>query len=160
MSVPLVRHGDVGDWRLADDEFLATFRLPQPSLRHDVLSQRHPMPREDLITFDEAEHVYTFRGVRVPRSVTALLHRYTHEFNPRAALAVMRAEKRLELAERGVGTSDDEILAFWRFNGEVQRARGQLLHYHAEQMVNGRRQTFYFKYTELTQALLPPPDLR
>ena len=138
MSVPLVRHGDVGDWRLADDAFLATFRLPQSSLRHDVLAQQHPMPREDLITFDEAEHVYTFRGVRVPRSVTGLLHEYSHEFNPRAALASMRAEKRLELAERGVGTSDEDILDFWRFNGEVQRARGQLLHYHAEQILNGR----------------------
>ena len=139
MSVPPVRHGDVGDWRLSDGEFLATFRLPCPSLRYDVLAQRHPMPRESLITFDEADHVYTFRGERVPRSVTGLLHAYSQDFNPTLALALMKPEKREELAACGAGSTDDEILAHWQFNGEVQRARGQLLHFQAEQVLNGRQ---------------------
>jgi len=138
MSRPPVRHGDVGDWRLPDDKFLATFHLPSPSMRHDVLAQWHPMPHENLITFDEVEHVYTFRGERVPRSVTGLLHEYTHEFNPEASVAAMRPEKREELVACGVGSSDDEILAYWQLNGEIQRARGQLLHFHAEQVLNGR----------------------
>ena len=137
MLFPLVRHGDVGDWRLPDGEFLATFHLPSTGQRIDILAQRNPLPRENLITFDEKEHVYTFRGVRVPRSVTGLLHAYTQEFVPQLALAVMRPEKREELAACGAVT-DDEILARWRINGEVQRARGQLLHYHAEQTLNGR----------------------
>ena len=138
MSASPVRHGDVGDWRLPDAEFLATFRLPGPSMRYDVLAKRHPMPREDFVTFDEAEHVYTFRGVRVPRSVTGLLHEYTQEFNATLALAAMKPEKRAELAACGAVT-DDGILDHWRFNGEVQRARGQLLHFQAEQLVNGRQ---------------------
>ena len=96
------------------------------------------MPREDFLTFDEAEHIYTFRGERVPRSVTGLLHMYAQEFDPRAALTTMTPEKREELAARGAGSTDDEILAYWRCNGEVQRARGQLLHYHAEQLLNDR----------------------
>jgi len=52
-------------------------------MRYDVLAQRHPMPRENLITFNEVEHVHTFRDERVPRSVTELLHEYTHTFNPK-----------------------------------------------------------------------------
>ena len=37
----------------------------------------------------------------------------------------------------GLGTSDAEILERWRNNGDVQSKRGQLLHYNAEQLVNG-----------------------
>eukprot|EP00973_Karenia_brevis_P092308 12411777-Karenia_brevis.AAC.1 len=134
----LVCHGAVGDWRLSDVEFLETFRSPDASVRHDVLAERSPLRDEDLISFHEAEHKYTFRGEPVPRSVTGLLHSYTHEFNPTLALSVMRPDKRKDLEARGVGSTDAEILRHWQFHGEVQRARGQLLHYHVEQALNGR----------------------
>eukprot|EP00973_Karenia_brevis_P009099 1232620-Karenia_brevis.AAC.1 len=50
----------------------------------------------------------------------------------------MCPEEREELQARGIGCSEEEFLKNWKFNGEVQRARGQLLHYHAEQALNGR----------------------
>ena len=39
--------------------------------------------------------------------------------------------------EDGDVMTDEEIAAAWRNNGEVQRSRGQLLHFHAEQFLNG-----------------------
>ena len=132
-----VRHGDVGDWRLDDQEFLASFHLPSPGLRHEALAHENPMPFEHLITFDEVEHVYTFSGKRVPRSVTKLLHTYSQDFDPLIALSIMKPETRQDL-EAIAGPEDKDIIAYWRTNGEIQRARGQLLHYHAEQILNGR----------------------
>jgi hypothetical protein len=46
--------------------------------------------------------------------------------------------KKAALEERGVTTEGDGILKSWERNGEIARARGHLLHYQAEQMVNGR----------------------
>ena len=45
-----VRNGEVGDWRLPDDDFLASFRLPVRGA--GKLARLHPFYREDLIHFD------------------------------------------------------------------------------------------------------------
>ena len=85
-----VPHGDVGDWRLSDEEFLKTFHLP--CSRCDVLKERNPFPREDRIVFDEGPHTYTIDGQFVmPRSVTGLIHKYTSEFNAQLVIAEMQA---------------------------------------------------------------------
>ena len=131
--MPTVTHSDCGDWRLSDSEFLATFRLP--GARRDVLRQRHPLPRESRIHFDEellvhcvcvcalgcaqgvhaklnAEgskrvefaqgraappaareeaHTYTIDGTKLaPRSVTGLVHKFTHEFDAQRVVAEMQ----------------------------------------------------------------------
>ena len=59
---------DVADWRLSDDDFLESFKLPQKG--KGVLAERYPFPKEDRITFDEQKHEYTIDGVIAPRSVT------------------------------------------------------------------------------------------
>ena len=103
------------------------------------------MPREDRITFDEESHVYTVDGVRVPRSVTGFLHSFSHEFDPREAIRSMQSgrnweERRAEFTrDDGKDMTPDEIAARWASNGQVQRTRGTLLHYHAEQACNGRQ---------------------
>ena len=76
----IVRHGDVGDWRLADEPFLASFRLPTATDKRETLAIRNPFPPEDRILFNETEHVYTVDGVQVPRSVTRLVHKFCGKF--------------------------------------------------------------------------------
>ena len=49
----------------------------------------------------------------------------------------MKPDKRGDL-EAKAGTADEDIINYWKRNGTIQRARGQLLHYHVEQMLNGR----------------------
>ena len=132
---------EVGDWRLLPDEqFLATFQLPKRGAGR--LAALHPLPLEDKITICEASHTYTFDGQKVARSVTGLLHNFASDFNPQAALACMKAshrweDKRAELEAQGLGVSDAEILHRWSLSGRVASARGTLLHFHAECMMNG-----------------------
>jgi hypothetical protein len=43
--------------------------------------------------------------------------------------------KKAGLEDQGLGTGDEDILRRWEKNGQIARARGHLLHYHAEMMV-------------------------
>ena len=141
----VVRNGDVGDWRLSDADFAETFRLPSQAQgdRHDALAERNPLTRDTRISFDEERHIYTVDGVTVQRSVTGFVHAYAPEFDPHDAIQMMKAgrnweTKRLEfLKENGEEKTPDEIAHDWSRNGEVQRKRGTLLHFHAEQYLNG-----------------------
>ena len=140
----MVCHGVVGDWRLSDGDFMASFRLPVAADKHDVLRGRHPFPNEERLTFDEVSHTYTFDGVVVPTSVTTLVHRYCGGFDPLRALAVMKSreswiwKQQQFIGDDGEVAGDAKIVEQWARNGEVQRSRGTLLHYHAEQYLNGR----------------------
>ena len=137
MIVPIT---DVADWRLCDEEFLRSFRLPRKGA--GVLALRFLFPRESRITFDEAGHLYTIDSLQAPRSVTGLLHEYASEFSPERALHAMKNgkdwdQKKAGLEEQSLGTDDEDILQRWQNNGEIARARGHLLHWQSEQMVNG-----------------------
>ena len=141
LKMALIRHGECGDWRLPDDEFIRTFRLPAE--RPGILARRNPFPRDDRIVFDAADHSYCVDGIRAPISVTGFLHRFSPDFDPHAAAAAMMGgagwqEKQHEFmnADGAIKTAD-EIIDAWARNGEVQRARGTLLHYHAEMALNG-----------------------
>ena len=93
-----VRNGDVGDWRLPDGEFLASFRLPTQAERSDTLALLHPLPREDRIVFEEVSHTYTIdRSTKVPRSVTGLLHSFGEEFGARGAAEAMQRSPNWEV---------------------------------------------------------------
>jgi hypothetical protein len=50
----------VGDGRLPDDQFLASFRLPREEDRIDPLAALHPLPREARLHLDAEAHVYYF----------------------------------------------------------------------------------------------------
>ena len=93
-------------------------------MRGTRLAHLHPLERESRVTFAEDAHVYTVDGQRVPRSVTGLLHSFATDFDSQQIVENM-------------GIKDpEEILRLWRMNGKVKSARGTLLHYHAEQMLN------------------------
>ena len=125
-------------WQLPDDEFVRLPTLP----RIIQLQERYPFPREDRVAFYESTHTYIVDGLRVPRSVTSLLHEYATPFDPMRALACMKRgrgwdAKREAMEQQGLGTSDEEMAERWRRNGEVQSKRGQLLHHQAEMLLNG-----------------------
>ena len=137
-----VLNGVVGDWRLADNEFVASFTLPSEKL--DPLKRNHPFPREHRIQFDEAAHTYKIDGrIVVPRSVTAIVYTISAPFDARACVEQMRGRDTWEwrqyqfMREDGTPMSTEDIARMWEANGLVQRSRGTLLHYHVEQFLNG-----------------------
>ena len=133
-----------GDWRLNDAQFLASRRMPTDADRIDVLRLRHPMQRESRISFDAETHLYKVDGTLiVPRSVTGLLKEYGAEFDAHRAAELMLANeqsRRREAYRKPEGSfhTPEEVVAQWIAHGNVQRARGQLLHFQAEQLVQGR----------------------
>ena len=132
----------VGDWRLDDEPFLASFSLPRAEDRIDPLAALNPLPGENRLRFDAELHRYCHDDVLVPRSVTALVKSYCAEFDAKRAAEGMLSsstwpERRAEYEVEGVATAES-IVAQWTRNGEVQRARGQLLHFQADQLCQGR----------------------
>ena len=125
-------------WQRPDDQFVRSF----PTLpRITLLKYQNPFPREDRVVFVEHGHAYVVDGIRVPRSVTGLVHSFSNNFDPARALRCMKQgrnweEKRAEMEAQELGTTDDEIMSRWRRNGEAQSKRGQLLHHHAECLLN------------------------
>ena len=71
-----IRNGRVADWRLADADFVASFSLPGQADKCDRLRELNPLGRDKRIAFEESRHEYFVDGVKVPRSVTALVHTY------------------------------------------------------------------------------------
>ena len=109
-------------WQLPDDQFVRSF----PTLpRIAVLKSQNPFPREDRVVFVEDGHSYFVDGMRVPRSVTGLVHSFASHFDPVRAARCMKhgrnwEEKRAEMEDLGLGTSDEEIISRWRRHGEAQ----------------------------------------
>lgn len=126
-----------GDWRAPDEDFLASFRQPHDD-EIDPLAVWHPMPRAKRLRFDADTHIYYYDNVAVPRSVTGLLKAYATDFDARRAAGDIMAsiERR---ADYGEGATIESIVEEWSRNGEVQRARGQLLHFYADQLCRSRR---------------------
>ena len=49
----IVKNGLVGDWRLSDEEFTASFHLPHACDRAETLKAANPFPSDEVIHFDE-----------------------------------------------------------------------------------------------------------
>ena len=135
----LVKNGVVGDHRLNDAQFLASFHLPRFDQRIDTLQRRNPLPREARIRFDEAEHTYTIDGnVRAPRSVTGLVHAYASHFDPYQAIECMRSgrrwgERQLEFMKSdGELMTDGEIVELW-----AARGKGRVRPWHPRSLSRG-----------------------
>ena len=90
------------------------------------LQRKHRAVREDA-TDGERQHRERLSARDELREAEARLRRENEDRQ-----VLQREETRRELAVRGVGPTDEEIMEYWRINGAVQRARGQLLHYQAK----------------------------
>ena len=111
MPKMLVRHGRVGEWRLPDAEFMASFRLPTASDKHEVLKAKSPIPEEDRLVFDETSHTCAVDGVVVPCSVATLAHRLSGIFDPDGALAGMKSRDSWEWKQQQYLKSDGELMS-------------------------------------------------
>ena len=137
-----VHIAEIGDWRLSDGDFMLSFALTGSTC--DALAKEHPHARDSRIVFEAQAHTYYVDGIPCPHSVTALLHNFAEEFVPAAVVRSMQsrsdwpAKSMSYRKEDGSVMQEDEIITAWAKNGQVQRARGHLLHYHAEQYLNGR----------------------
>ena len=86
--------GTLADWRLDDDTFRTTFKLPTAADRIEVLAAWNPLARDARIRFEEIEHQYFVDGNLVPKSVTGLVHQYEEGFSADIVLENMRPERR------------------------------------------------------------------
>jgi len=143
-AAPRVPNGLVGDWRLPDADFIASFQLPGIDQKVGLLEARNPLPRDSRVVFDEEHHRYYIDGrVRAPRSVTQLVHEVAQEFDAPAAIVAMRRGRNWSRRRReflhadGTEMTDLEIAARWSENGRVQSSRGTLMHFQIEQFLNG-----------------------
>ena len=119
MDTPIA-NGVVGDWRLSDAEFLASFHLPGLAEKHETLKKLNPpLPRDARISFNEYRHEYTIDGIIAPRSTTGLVHAYGWDFDPHVAVRAMKngsrwhGKKREDyLKDDGEELGDDEVVQF------------------------------------------------
>ena len=74
-------------WQLPDDQFVRLF----PTLpRITLLKSQNPFPREDRVVFVEHGHACAVDSLRVPRSVTGLVHSFAGDFDPLRAVRCMK----------------------------------------------------------------------
>ena len=124
----MIKNGLVGDWRLSDGEFTASFHLPRASDRLETLKKANPFASDEEIHFDEESHTYTINsGVVVPLSVTGMIHRYARNFDPLAAIQNMRAGIRQSYSDRG-SLKEDDILRICQVPCEAQICQWQPSH--------------------------------
>ena len=71
----------MADWRLSDDDFLASFRLVEKGAER--LAKQNPHVRDSRIEFNEERHEYLIDGCKIaPRSTTGFLHSFAAPWNP------------------------------------------------------------------------------
>jgi len=139
----VVENGTVDDWRFEDDCFRFRFRLEDKRPYADRLAPLYPFSRDDRIVFNEAAHKYFVDGNQVPWSVTRFAHCLSHGFDPTSAVRTMMEsatwhERHPELTSAdGEPMTGPQIIEAWRVNGETQRLRGTLMHWHVELYLNG-----------------------
>ena len=74
-------------WQLSDAQFVRLF----PTLPRVLpLKTQNPFPREDRAVFVEDGHAYFVDGIRVPRSVTGLVHAFASHVDPVRAARCMK----------------------------------------------------------------------
>jgi hypothetical protein len=105
------------------------------------LQLANPHPLDDSITFNEKDHVYTFRGQRVQHSVTEVVGSLCESFDATYAVDLMKKSRnwpRPDYSSRdGTPWTDEQIRQFWEGMGTYARNRGTWMHYNIERYFNG-----------------------
>ena len=142
----MVVNGEVGDWKLGDEQFIETFRLPGQINKFDVLQSKYPFARDNRIEFFEKDHRYVVDGkIDVPRSVTTLVHQFAIPFDADEIIRKMRNGRNWAIKEKeytnadGSVMTDQEIKDKWEKNRVVASSRGTLMHWHIEMFLNGAK---------------------
>ena len=128
--------------------FDSRFTLPVLSDDDQTLARANPTSRDDLITFEEVGHTYTYRAsggqtVQASCSCTELVHGVFPQFDADAAITSMMQSRAWPKADyvnpkTGEAYGRDEIKQMWEDNAEDARNRGTWMHFNIERALNGR----------------------
>lgn len=88
--------------------------------------------RDLLISFDEENHVYTIKNIKIkPISVTTLIHKYFPVFN--ADNVINKIKKGCNpVNSKYTNLSDDDIKKLWKDNADEASHRGTIMHKNIE----------------------------
>jgi len=138
VPVTAICRWDASDAEVRGDAFRLADKAAYPALR---LEARHATARCARCCFDEATHVYTVDGLRVPWSGTTFSHLCEHAFDAEATLdeyySEAWAQNKGHVHADGRAFSRGEVAEEWRGNGEQQSRLGTLMHWHIECHLNG-----------------------
>ena len=134
----------VGDHRIRDDDaFLVQFTLPGESTKVRTLEEANPLPSDERIRFEEEGHKYFVDGTRVLRSVTSIVKEYHDEFIAEQCVDTMingrnwQTKRTQYMNPDGSVMTREQIMAKWAKSGRIASARGTLMHFHIEMLLNG-----------------------
>ena len=119
-------------------DFGASFQLPEHEVR--LLQTLNPHPRDKRLNFIAVGHMYLIDGVRSLGSVTGLVKKFAHEFNPDVAIRNMMNSRRWPRPEYshpdGTPFSSTEIKLKWSSGGQEAANRGTWMHFTCELWLN------------------------
>lgn len=75
------------------------------------------------LQFDEASHTYTFKGIKISKSVSGKIKSFYEPFD---------AEKIAPFSAKKLGITTEEVLAMWAEKAKVANERGTKIHLFAE----------------------------
>ena len=101
----------------------------------DYLSNQHPHPNDNYITFEEGPHIYTIHGDSSYTSVTTFNHQHFEPFNANQIINNMMKSKNWPKSKY-YGQTPKEIKAGWEENRVAAATAGTNMHYDIECFYN------------------------
>jgi len=101
----------------------------------DYLSNQHPHPNDNYITFEEGPHIYTIHGDSSYTSVTTFNHQHFEPFNANNIINNMMKSKNWPKSKY-YGQTPKEIKAGWEENRVAAATAGTNMHYDIECFYN------------------------
>lgn len=121
-------------------DFQSNFNIEEFETVENKLSGVNMHPQDNYVTFQEKEHVYSFKGEPMSLSVTSLIGRYFEKFDADKIADKMISgrnwPRREYLHEDGNPFTKQEIMDQWDSVGEIARNRGTWMHYNIERFLN------------------------
>jgi ATP-dependent exoDNAse (exonuclease V) beta subunit len=105
-----------------------------PGVVIKMLAQTNPHPRDQHISFQESDHVYTVAG-RHPTSVTTVVHKFFAKFQASSVIDKMMNSPNWP-ESKYFGMSKEQIQRSWEDNGREAREQGTLMHAQIETYLN------------------------
>ena len=115
----------------------------------DYLAKKNAHPRDKLVTFEEVGHKYTVDGDDDYMSVTTWNHKHFEEFNPDAAIKMMKKGRKWNETHPFYGKTNEEIKEIWKSNGIESSKAGTKMHFDIEcfyNNINPKNESIEFKY--------------
>lgn len=101
-----------------------------------MLARQNPHPRDEFISFEEEDHIYTIKGVEGhPVSVTTLIHLFFVPFDADVVIDKMMASRNWPHSEY-FGMTKESIKQQWETNRDEAAKAGTAMHKSIEEFLN------------------------